>query len=234
LRHAVDRTAARVGFGFEGIARRLLLKVRARHSRCKPWPDFPKTSVVELAVELGQGCCDRCEDRYTSFLDIKGDTEIESLLLRLIPSIEWVLLPNTHSSPLADMSMPVYRSDLPQNRAAGAQLLGILALSHSVFRAALERANTLQRTQLSLHECRGLAIGNDNWRESIDLMSFLRETLSNLPSVWFDVEKWSLMIRFNIDPHPIWENMAPYAAALRAKLEYAPFFQFLMYPLIAV
>jgi hypothetical protein len=88
LETVVDRTAARVGLGFEGIARRLLMKLRARHSRCQPWPDFAKTPVVELAVELGNSCCGRCEDRYTSFLDSKGDTEIEDLLRRLISSIE--------------------------------------------------------------------------------------------------------------------------------------------------
>jgi hypothetical protein len=64
------------------------MKLRARHSRCKPWPDFAKTPVVELAVELGNGCCGECEDRYIRFLDSKSDTEIENLLLRLIPSIE--------------------------------------------------------------------------------------------------------------------------------------------------
>jgi hypothetical protein len=88
LETVIDRTAARVGFGFEGLARRLLMKLRARHSRCKSWPDFAKTSVVQLAVELGNGCCDECKDRYTSFLDSKSDTDIEDLLLRLIPSIE--------------------------------------------------------------------------------------------------------------------------------------------------
>jgi hypothetical protein len=103
LETVVDRTAARVGFGFEGIARRLLMKLRARHSRCKPWPDFAKTPVAELAVELGNGCCDKCKVRYTSFLDSKSDTEIENLLLRLLPSIEWVLLSNTYPSTLTDM-----------------------------------------------------------------------------------------------------------------------------------
>jgi hypothetical protein len=120
-------------------------------------------------------------------------------------------------SPLADV-LAAARSDLPQNRAAGSQFLSVLALSHSTFHAALIRANTLHRAQLSLHECQRLAISNDAWRETLAPIRFLQATLSDVSSEWFDVEKWSLLV----DSYPlsIWKDMASYTAMLQAKLKY--------------
>jgi hypothetical protein len=88
LEAVVDRTVARVGLGFEGVARRLLMKLRASHSRCRAWPEFSKTPVVELAIELGSGRCTGCDQRYMSALGGRHDSEIEELLLRIVPSIE--------------------------------------------------------------------------------------------------------------------------------------------------
>jgi hypothetical protein len=88
LEAVVDRTAARAGLGFEGIARRLLMKLRGSHARCRAWPEFAKTSVVELAVELGNGTCMQCNQRYINSLGSTNYFEIEELLLRLVPCIE--------------------------------------------------------------------------------------------------------------------------------------------------
>jgi hypothetical protein len=89
LEAVVDRTAARAGLGFEGIARRLLMTLRAPHARCRAWPEFVKTPVVELAIELGSGRCDGCNQKYMmSTLGSTNSHEVEELLLRLIPSIE--------------------------------------------------------------------------------------------------------------------------------------------------
>jgi hypothetical protein len=87
----VNRATALAGIGFQGIARRLLLKLRAPHARCRVWPALSGTSLVELAVELGNGWCTRCEKRYASTLDGGGDAELDTLLLRMMPSIEYVL-----------------------------------------------------------------------------------------------------------------------------------------------
>jgi hypothetical protein len=89
LEVVVDRTAARLGLGFEGIARRLFMKLRAPHARCEEWPDFAKTPVVELAIEIGSGSCARCNQRYMSALGYMNNDEIRELLLRLVPSIEY-------------------------------------------------------------------------------------------------------------------------------------------------
>jgi hypothetical protein len=61
LESVVDRTAARAGLGFEGIARRLLMKLRAPHARCRSWSDFAKTPVVH-------GACCRVGQRDLSWL----------------------------------------------------------------------------------------------------------------------------------------------------------------------
>jgi hypothetical protein len=89
LEAVVDRTAARAGFGFEGVARRLFVKLGANHSRCRAWSEFAKTPVVELAIELGSGHCAGCHQRYMTALSGSDSHEIEELLLRLVPSIEW-------------------------------------------------------------------------------------------------------------------------------------------------
>jgi hypothetical protein len=88
LEVAVDRTAARLGLGFEGIAQRLFMKLRAPHARCGAWPDFAKTPVLELAIELGSGSCDGCRQRYMSVWGRTSNGEIERLLLGLVPSLE--------------------------------------------------------------------------------------------------------------------------------------------------
>jgi hypothetical protein len=88
LEVVIDRTAARAGWGFEGIARRLLMKLRAPHSRCQAWPEFATTPVVDLAMELGSRCCARCNQRYLRVLHGTNDGEVGELLLRLVPSIE--------------------------------------------------------------------------------------------------------------------------------------------------
>jgi hypothetical protein len=84
----VERTAARLGLGFEGIARRLFMKLRAPHSRCRAWPEFSKTPVVELAIALGSGRCAGCDQRYMTALGGAPDHEVEGLVLRLMSSIE--------------------------------------------------------------------------------------------------------------------------------------------------
>jgi hypothetical protein len=84
----VDRTAARVGVGYEGIARRLLMRLRAPHTRCRAWPEFAKTPVVDLAIELGSGSCTGCKQRYMHALGGTIDAELGELLMRLVPSIE--------------------------------------------------------------------------------------------------------------------------------------------------
>jgi hypothetical protein len=84
----VDRAASRLGLGFEGLARRLLMKLRSPHSRCQAWPDFSKTPVFDLAIELGTGTCAGCNQRYMRLLGGTYDREVENLLLRLVPSIE--------------------------------------------------------------------------------------------------------------------------------------------------
>jgi hypothetical protein len=88
LEVVIDRTAARAGWGFEGIARRLLMKMCAPHARCRAGPDFAKTSIVNLAIELGSGHCHTCGERYIRVLSIMKAQEIGELLLRLVPSIE--------------------------------------------------------------------------------------------------------------------------------------------------
>jgi hypothetical protein len=82
------RTAALAGFGFEGLTRRLLMRLRSPHMRCGLWPAFSSAPVVDLAVELGNGCCGGCQKRYAQLLDGEGLPEVEALLVRLIPSIE--------------------------------------------------------------------------------------------------------------------------------------------------
>jgi hypothetical protein len=89
LEVVVDRTAARLGFGFEGIARRLFMKLRAPHVRCGGWPDFARVPVVELAIELGSGSCAGCNQRFMIALGGMDNQEIKDLL-RLVPSIEYV------------------------------------------------------------------------------------------------------------------------------------------------
>jgi hypothetical protein len=84
----VDRAASRVGLSYEGIARRLFMKIRSPHSRCRAWPEFSKTPVIELAIELGTGTCAGCNQRYMRPLGGTYDREIENLLPRLVPSIE--------------------------------------------------------------------------------------------------------------------------------------------------
>jgi hypothetical protein len=86
----VDRAASRLGLSFEGIARRLLMKLRSPHSRCRAWPEFSKTPVIELAIELGSGTCAGCNQKYMRALGTTNDPdrEVENLLLRLVPSIE--------------------------------------------------------------------------------------------------------------------------------------------------
>jgi hypothetical protein len=84
----VDRAASRLGLSFEGIARRLLMKLRSPHSRCRAWPEFSKTPVIELAIELGTETCAGCNQRYMRPLGGTYDREVETLLLRLVPSIE--------------------------------------------------------------------------------------------------------------------------------------------------
>jgi hypothetical protein len=88
LEAVVDRTAARAGLGFEGIARRLLMRLRASHSRCRAWPEFAKTPVLELAITLGSERCAGCNQRYMSDLGRTDTHEVEELLLRLVASIE--------------------------------------------------------------------------------------------------------------------------------------------------
>jgi hypothetical protein len=88
LEAAVDRTAARAGLGFEGITRRLLMKLYEPHTRCRVWPEFTKTPVVDLAIELGSGICSGCNQSYISTSTPIADLEIEKLFLRLVPSIE--------------------------------------------------------------------------------------------------------------------------------------------------
>jgi hypothetical protein len=85
---AVDRTAARAGLDFEGIARRLLMKLRAPHSRCRAWPEFAGTPVVELTIELGSGRCTGCNQRYMGALGGSINQEVKELLFRLVPSVE--------------------------------------------------------------------------------------------------------------------------------------------------
>jgi hypothetical protein len=84
----VDRVASRVGLSYEGIARRLLMKIRSPYSRCRAWPEFSKTPVFDLAIELGTGTCAGCNQRYMRPLSGTYDRENETLLLRLVPSIE--------------------------------------------------------------------------------------------------------------------------------------------------
>jgi hypothetical protein len=85
----VDRTVARAGLDFEGIARRLLMKLRAPHSRCRAWPEFAGTPVVELAIELGSGRCTGCNQKYMGVLGGSNNHEVKELLLRLVPSVEY-------------------------------------------------------------------------------------------------------------------------------------------------
>jgi hypothetical protein len=88
LEIVVDRTAARLGLGFDGIARRLLLKLRVPHLHCRAWPEFVHIPVVELAVELGSGRCAGCDRRYMATLGSENKSDITDLLSRLVPSIE--------------------------------------------------------------------------------------------------------------------------------------------------
>jgi hypothetical protein len=88
LEALVDRAVPLAGLGFEGIARRLLMKLRAPHARCRAWPDFVTTPIVELAIQLGSGNCNECHRRYMSTLGDMRRSEIERFLFRLIPSIE--------------------------------------------------------------------------------------------------------------------------------------------------
>jgi hypothetical protein len=76
LETVIDRAAARAGWGFEGIARRLLMKLRAPHSRCRAWPEFAKTHVVKLAIELGSGRCARCDQKYMRAVGGAKDHEV--------------------------------------------------------------------------------------------------------------------------------------------------------------
>jgi hypothetical protein len=84
----IDRAAARAGWGFEGIARRLLMKPRAPHSHCRAWPEFAKTPVVELAIELGSGRCAGCNQKYMRAVGGTRDREVGELLLRVVPSMK--------------------------------------------------------------------------------------------------------------------------------------------------
>jgi hypothetical protein len=88
LEVVIDRTAARAGWGFEGIARRLLMRLRAPHSRCRAWPEFVTTPVVDLAIELGSGSCAGCNRKYMHPGDATKNSQVEALLIRLVPSIE--------------------------------------------------------------------------------------------------------------------------------------------------
>jgi hypothetical protein len=88
LEAVVDRTAARAGLDFEGIARRLLMKLCAPHSLCPDWSRFPKTPVVDLAIELGSERCTGCNQSYISALSPIDNRDLKDLL-RLVSSIEY-------------------------------------------------------------------------------------------------------------------------------------------------
>jgi hypothetical protein len=66
------------------------MKMRSPHSRCRAWPEFSKTPIIELAIELGTGTCAGCNQKYMRALGTTNDPdrEFENLLLRLVPSIE--------------------------------------------------------------------------------------------------------------------------------------------------
>jgi hypothetical protein len=84
----VDRTAARAGLGFEGTARRLLMKLCAPHSLCPAWSRFARTPVVDLAIELGSERCTWCNQSYISALSPINNRDLKDLL-RLVSSIEY-------------------------------------------------------------------------------------------------------------------------------------------------
>jgi hypothetical protein len=88
LEAVVDRTTARAGLGFEGIARCLLMKLRTPHVRCRAWPEFAKTPVLNLAIELGSGRCAGCNQRYMGDMGSVKDREVGELLLRPVHSLE--------------------------------------------------------------------------------------------------------------------------------------------------
>jgi hypothetical protein len=116
LETIVNRTAAVVGLGYEGIPRRLLVRLRGWHAaRCGrgvPSPDSSSlrrvhpvsqnsdfrsalettssSSVLDVVVELGTGYCDVCKDKYFGLLDNIHDADTESLLLRLVPALQSV------------------------------------------------------------------------------------------------------------------------------------------------
>jgi hypothetical protein len=85
---AMSRATARAGLGFQGAARTLLLRLRGQHEKCRNWPSFTTSPIVELAIELGHGCCEKCRVRYLSTLGQQADADFEGLLKRVIPAIE--------------------------------------------------------------------------------------------------------------------------------------------------
>jgi hypothetical protein len=88
LEAVVERTAARAGWSFEGVARRLFMKLQTQHLHCAAWSEFARMPVVDLAIELGTGRCTGCNQKYMSDWYGTYDREMEDLLLRLVSSIE--------------------------------------------------------------------------------------------------------------------------------------------------
>jgi hypothetical protein len=186
LETIVNRTAAVVGLGYEGIARRLLVLMRGRHARCAPWVDFSSAPVLDLAIELGSGFCEACGGTYFD----AGDKRIGRLVARLLPAIQSVF--DGHMNMCVMVAELLHSDEQLGNRLQGSRVLGVLAASHSLLQKELLQNDALRHVELALHSSRRIAAQDVQWRPILDDLAFLQRVLRTcLTDSWYDVEVWA-------------------------------------------
>jgi hypothetical protein len=64
-----------------------------------------------------------------------------------------------------------------------------MAMSHSSFHAALLGTSALRRAQVSLHQCKRLALRSIPWHDAVKTLELLIDVLDGgLPATWFNLE----------------------------------------------
>jgi hypothetical protein len=186
---AAGRAAAVAGLGVPGAAARVLAHLRGRHVACEEWSSLAERPV-DMAVELGNGFCMRCEERYYWPPTDAVDDELDALLARILPVLEQV-----PCAAAGDAHADVLHSDAqPVNCSVGARFLAVLAMSHSTLRAALLRVGALPRAELALVECKRRTWDAPCWDDSVCALDLLVGVLDDaLPAYWFDTETWSFV-----------------------------------------
>jgi hypothetical protein len=87
---AAAHAAAISGLGLPGAAAHVLAHLRGRHAACQAWPPLV-SCVVDMAVEVGNGYCLRCRERYYSPSASAADEKLVALLTRVFPALQLVI-----------------------------------------------------------------------------------------------------------------------------------------------